>query len=126
MLALAANHVVHVSRIQRSVRVDGRKITTPDNWHIRAELANLAAALHGRRHLRAGHDGDAQEFDPMAVDEVQNFRRGIVINVAVDDLVLLDAFQDSRQRQHSERQAPISRPGRARIEEHNHGFTSAT
>ncbi len=52
--------------------------------------------------------------------------RGIVIDIAVDDGVLLPTFQHGCQGEHRQRQATIARPGCTGIEEDDHLATSAT
>ena len=58
-----------------------------------AQAADLARRLHGGDHLRAGHGGDAEELDVMGIDEMEDGLGGVVVEVAVDDLVGFLSFQ---------------------------------
>ena len=63
IFTLAADHVVDVLRIERGVRIERREVAAPDDAHMGAQAANLAAGLHGRHHLRPRHAGNAQQLN---------------------------------------------------------------
>ena len=119
-LPLAADDVVYIAGIQRGIGVNRRKISTPDDWQLRVLLFNFLASRDRCGHLRPGHHGHSQEFDIVLPNQVENRFRGIVVHVAIHNLIFFAAFQNGCEGHHRERKAAIARFCGAGIEEHNH------
>ncbi len=109
IFALPANRVVHILCIQRRVRVGGREVAAPDDrnvWTKRriSRLASMAAAICG-----PGMQVTPSISTRILVDQPEYARSRIVLDIAIDDAVLLPAFQNGGQRQHGQGKPAVAR-----------------
>src|SRR5258705_1826521 len=120
VFALSANDVVNVFRVERGVGIDRREVAAPDDLDVGMQAADLAGGLHCCDHLWAGHDGDTEKFDVVSGDELKNNLERVVVEVAVDDLILFASFEHGRNGQYRKRETAVARAGRAWGEEDDH------
>src|SRR5215469_12836549 len=69
LFSLTPHDVVDITRVQGSVGINRREIAPPDDGNFRKATADLPTALDGSDHLRSGHNGHAQKFDGLFVNE---------------------------------------------------------
>ncbi len=120
VLALTANDVVDILRVERGVGIDGREVAAPDDLNLRVQAADLFRCLHRGDHLRTGHDGDADHLNVVLRDEVEDDFNWIVVEIAVDDLIFFAALKHGRDGQDRERKTAIAWSGSSWIEEDDH------
>src|ERR1019366_3112064 len=117
---------VHVGGIQGRLRIQRRKVTTPDYGYPRSGRPKIPANLHGGDHLRAGHHRNRNQLDLMGGDNSAHGLGGIGIQVTVNDDVIFLALQDCRDGQYREREAAVLRPHGAWMEKNNHRRTKTS
>src|SRR6266550_4698229 len=123
VFALSANDIVDVFGVERGVGIDGREVAAPDDLDVGMQPTDFAGGLHCCDHLWAGHDGDAEQFDIVSRDELKNDVDRVVVEVAVDDLILFAPFEHGGDGQYRKRKAAVAWSGRAWIEEDDHSCT---
>ena len=101
-LAMAAHDIVDVTRAQRHVVVLSWKIAAPDDLELRMAVLELAAHRYGVGQLWSRHDRHTQHVRAVAHQAVERVER-VEIEVAVDDGVVVTAFQESAQCQQRQR-----------------------
>ena len=125
VFTLADNCVVDGFGVERGLGIDGGEIAAPCNGDVWAQAAHLATDFHSRDHLRAWHDGDAEQFHVMFVDEIDDGCERAIVDIAIDNFVLFDAFEHSCERQYGKRQTAAARLHCTGMEEDNQPFSSA-
>jgi len=125
VFALTANHVVDITCVERRVGIDGREVASPADGHLGPEPANLTRGFHGSYHLGTGHRGDAEEFNVVSRDEVENALGHIVFQVAVYNLVIDLTFEGCGEGKDCKREPAVAWLRGARMIEDDHVLTCA-
>ncbi len=83
-------------------------------------LPELAAERDGSHHLRAGHHGHGEQFDVVIRRDAVHGGACLRVEVAVDDDVVLDAFEHRGDRKDRQRKPAILRLDGFRMEQDDH------
>jgi hypothetical protein len=93
---LATDYIVYVLGVQRGIRIERGEVAAPNNAHMGAEAAYLAASFHGCNHLRPRHTGNTKKLNLVVVNRAQDRCRGIILQIAVDDSVFFTVLEHGR------------------------------
>ena len=118
--ALTFDGEIHVFRIQSGVRIKRREISTPNDGNFWVFPPEFATQFHCRHHLRAWHDGNRQQFDMIRGGERVQSGRWLGIQIAIDNHVLLGAFEDRGDRENGKWKSPVLRLAGAGMEQDDH------
>ena len=124
-LAVAADHVVDITRAETDVVVLRREIAAPDDFQAGVARLELAAEGYGIGQLRAGHDRDAEHGRAALTNEPVECIEWSMLEVAVHDEVLVLALEQCAQRQQREGHDRFAagRAGRVVQDQHCVGVT---
>src|ERR1700691_4632541 len=83
IFALTTDHIVDVLCIERGIGIERWEVAAPDDAHVGAEAANLAARLHGGHHLRPWHTGNTQKLNLVNINRAYDGCGGIILQITV-------------------------------------------
>ena len=120
VFSLAANHEIHISRVQRRVSVKRWKIAAPCNGHFGVLLTEITANGNRRDHLRPRHDGYREQFNTVLRRNPRDSGARISIQISIDDNIVLFAFERGRDGKYGQRKPAVLWFDGAWMEQDNH------